>query len=197
MSNFSTIAAKYEQMAITLGYDVLVSESYDWWAVYLSLPQGPALLERLRIYECRSDGNGFNVNVASGRMILYFGMQMDYDSVYGEWGEDTFEGLADLFATVRDELLRAVRIIESEELFLIETALHCLLSPTESADWGYRVAKEHAERYEPRYGTGLIPESAPMVREIAEFWCRYHFRQSLDDWLVSSALQDTSEIAKR
>jgi hypothetical protein len=39
-------------------------------------------------------------------MLLYFGMQLDYDSVYGEWGEDTFEGLADLFATVRDEMLR-------------------------------------------------------------------------------------------
>jgi hypothetical protein len=81
----------------------------------------------------------------------------------------------------------AVRIIGSRELLLIETALHCLLSPTESADWGYRVAKEYAERYEPRYGTGLIPESAPMVQEIAEFWCRYHFRQSLDKWLASSA----------
>jgi hypothetical protein len=33
-------------------------------------------------------------------------MQLDYGSVYGEWGEDTLEGLADLFATVRDELLQ-------------------------------------------------------------------------------------------
>lgn len=80
-----------------------------------------------------------------------------------------------------------VRIIESSELLLIETALHCLLSPAEAAYWGYRVAKEHAERYEPRYGTGLIPESAPMVQEIAEFWCRYHFEKPLNEWLGSSA----------
>jgi hypothetical protein len=60
-----------------------------------------------------------------------------------------------------------VRVIESSELLLIETALHCLLSPTESAYWGYRVARQYAERYAPRYGTGLIPESAPMVQEFA------------------------------
>jgi hypothetical protein len=80
-----------------------------------------------------------------------------------------------------------VRIIESSELLLIETTLHCLLSPTESAYWGYRVAREYAERYDPRYGTGLIPESAPMVQEIAEFWCRHHFEKPLNEWLASSA----------
>jgi hypothetical protein len=80
-----------------------------------------------------------------------------------------------------------VRIIESSELFLIETAVRCILSPTDSAYWGYRVAREYAERYDPRYGTGLIPESAPMVQEIAEFWCRYHFEKPLNQWLGSSA----------
>jgi hypothetical protein len=56
-----------------------------------------------------------------------------------------------------------------------------------AAYWGYRVAKEYAERYEPRYGTGLIPESAPLVQEIAEFWCRYHFEKPLNEWLGASA----------
>lgn len=38
-------------------------------------------------------------------MILYFGMQLDYSAAYGAFGEDPFEGLADLFSDVRDELL--------------------------------------------------------------------------------------------
>jgi hypothetical protein len=38
-------------------------------------------------------------------MILYFGMQLDYGAAYGEFGEDPFEGLADLFEQVQDELL--------------------------------------------------------------------------------------------
>jgi hypothetical protein len=38
-------------------------------------------------------------------MILYFGMQLDYGAAYDAFGEDPFEGLADLFETARGELL--------------------------------------------------------------------------------------------
>lgn len=34
----------------------------------------------------------------------------------------------------------------------------------------YETESHFAERYNPRYGTGLPPESAPMVREMADFW---------------------------
>lgn len=66
-----------------------------------------------------------------------------------------------------------VRIIESRELLIVETALKCLLQSWESSDLGYRVARQYAERYNPRYGTGLIPESASMVEDITEFWGRH------------------------
>jgi hypothetical protein len=72
---------------------------------HLSLSHDPALLERLGQYECDSDGNGFGVRVVGERMILYFGMQLDYGETYDAFGEDVFEGLADLFGTVREELL--------------------------------------------------------------------------------------------
>jgi hypothetical protein len=67
----------------------------------------------------------------------------------------------------------SVRIIESMELLTVETALACLLQPWGSSQLGYRLARIYAERYNPRYGTGLIPESAPMVEDIAEFWGRH------------------------
>ena len=73
----------------------------------------------------------------------------------------------------------AVRIIESREMLIIEQALSCLLQPTASAYWGYRIACQYAERYNPRYGTGLIPESAPMVKDIAGFWYQHHLAMSL------------------
>ena len=66
-----------------------------------------------------------------------------------------------------------VRIIESTELAMVETALECILHPWASSDLGYRVARKYAERYDPRYGTGLIPKSAPMMEDIAEFWGRH------------------------
>jgi hypothetical protein len=79
-----------------------------------------------------------------------------------------------------------VRMIHSSEVLLIEYALSCLLQPHASADWGYRLARQDAERYNSRYGTGLIPESAPMVEDIAEFWCQYHLGKPLQEWLGQS-----------
>jgi len=81
-----------------------------------------------------------------------------------------------------------VRIIESTEVLLIEYALSCLPQPTASADWGYRLARQYAERYDSRYGTGLIPESAPMVEDIADFWCQYHLGKPLREWLGTPSL---------
>jgi len=66
-----------------------------------------------------------------------------------------------------------VRIIESMELLVVETALECVLHPWASSDLGYRLARQYAERYNSRYGTGLIPESAPFVEDIAEFWGKH------------------------
>ncbi len=79
-----------------------------------------------------------------------------------------------------------VRIIESTEMLIIEQALSCLLQPTVSADWGYRIARQYAERYDPSYSSGLIPESAPMVKDIADFWCQHHLGKSLHEWLGTS-----------
>jgi hypothetical protein len=63
--------------------------------------------------------------------------------------------------TYRNQAWGPVRIIHSTEVLLIEYALSCLLQPAASADWGYYLARQYAERYDPQYGTGLIPESAP------------------------------------
>lgn len=55
----------------------------------------------------------------------------------------------------------------------METSLECVLDPGASSELGYRLARQYAERYNPRYGTGLLPESSPMVEDIAEFWGRH------------------------
>jgi hypothetical protein len=81
-----------------------------------------------------------------------------------------------------------VRIIESTDVLMVEYALSCLLYPLSSSDWGYRLARQYAERYSSRYGTGLIPESAPMVEDMADFWCQYHLGKPLQAWLGTSSL---------
>ena len=67
----------------------------------------------------------------------------------------------------------AVRIIKSRELLVVETALECVLHPWASSNLGYQLARQYAERYNPRYGTGLIPASAPFMDDIAEFWGKH------------------------
>jgi hypothetical protein len=63
-----------------------------------------------------------------------------------------------------------VRIVHSMELVVVENALKSILREHEAPFWLYQAARDYAERYDPRHGTGLIPASAPMMREIADFW---------------------------
>ena len=70
----------------------------------------------------------------------------------------------------RDTRWATVRTIHSRDALVVENAAHCILDPRNSAAWGYRLGCAYAERYDPRHGSGLVPESAPLVREIAEFW---------------------------
>jgi hypothetical protein len=67
-----------------------------------------------------------------------------------------------------------VRIIQDRDVLIVEEAVQCVLSPHSAPSWAYHLARNYAERYDPRYGTGLIPESAPLVWDIVDFWCKYY-----------------------
>jgi hypothetical protein len=66
-----------------------------------------------------------------------------------------------------------VRIVHSTELLVVEKALRSILRDHEAPAWLYQAARDFAERYDVHYGTGLIPASAPMIQEIADFWRDY------------------------
>jgi hypothetical protein len=65
---------------------------------------------------------------------------------------------------------RPLRTIHSAEVLIIEDALRCITQPWAAPYWAYQTAKDYAERYDPRYGTGLIPESLPLLDDIIAFW---------------------------
>ena len=95
--------------------------------------------------------------------------------------EKAKERLWDLFTQAKEAQSKVehqrwadVRIIECWELLIVETAMECVLHPWYSSIIGYQLARKYTERYDPHYGTGLLPKSAPMVEEIAEFWGRYY-----------------------
>ena len=66
------------------------------------------------------------------------------------------------------------RMLKSMDLFLVEECVRSVLSRSEAPFWAYHASKDYAVRYDARYGSGLIPSSAPMVEEIAEFWRKYY-----------------------
>jgi len=76
--------------------------------------------------------------------------------------------------TYRNQQGGAVRMIESKDTLLVENAIQCILSPAQSAFWGYHVGREYAERYNIYHGTGLMPESAPLLADIVNFWYHYY-----------------------
>ena len=60
---------------------------------------------------------------------------------------------------------------------MVEKALYCALAQdaTAAGHWAYQAARDYAEKYDPRYGSELIPASAPLVAVIAEFWRAHYF----------------------
>jgi len=75
------------------------------------------------------------------------------------------------------------------------TGLQCILSSgylnwVYFAAWAYKLAREYVERYQPQYGSGLIPESVPMLLEVAEFWCQ-HFLSNSGEKFPSSYPQSS------
>ena len=80
------------------------------------------------------------------------------------------QGLKSLQNTYEEQQWGPVRIIECTKTLLVEKSIECILTPGFSAKWAYQVAREYAERYNSRYGTGLLPESAPMMADIARYW---------------------------
>jgi len=67
-----------------------------------------------------------------------------------------------------------VRMLKSKDLVVVEESLKSVLSRSEAPFWAYHASKDYAVRFDARYGSGLIPSSAPMVEEIAEFWRDYY-----------------------
>lgn len=66
------------------------------------------------------------------------------------------------------------RVIVNRHVLILEDAVQCVLSPHSAPSRAYGLARDYTERYDPRYGSGLIPESAPLVMDIVDFWCEYY-----------------------
>jgi hypothetical protein len=89
------------------------------------------------------------------------------------------------------------RIIECMPALVVEKALKCMLWPQQAPHLAYEIARDFCERYDPSYGTGLIPASAPMVEEVADFWSRRHLDQPLKSLAAVKKREQKPRIKKR
>ena len=64
----------------------------------------------------------------------------------------------------------SVRTIESPELLQIELALRCRIGDGDPSRIAYESARNHAEEYDPSYGTGLLPKSVAALEQMIAFW---------------------------
>jgi len=103
--DFQDIPSNWIEELLSAPYDIMVSESYDWWSTKMSLPYDEDLLTKLVRYGCDYDGCGFWVRRVDDNMLLSFGYQLEYGAAFGALGEKPFRGLADLFEGIRDEIL--------------------------------------------------------------------------------------------
>jgi hypothetical protein len=72
-----------------------------------------------------------------------------------------------------------VRVINSNELLVLEHLLQALLSPMDVAPkYAYDATRAYVEMYNARYGTGLIVDSIPMFEKVIKFW-RAHERSNI------------------
>lgn len=67
-----------------------------------------------------------------------------------------------------------VRIINSDEMLVLECLLKALMSPSGVVQsYVYDATRAYVETYDPEYGTGLIVDSIPMFEKIIRFWQKY------------------------
>lgn len=64
----------------------------------------------------------------------------------------------------------SARIIQSEELLVIEKALEIAMDDYMISKRCYEIARDYCETYNSKYGTGLTPDSLSRLREVYQFW---------------------------
>jgi hypothetical protein len=89
-------------------YDVMVSESYDWWTLMIALPKTPQTEALLAPFTdaCGYNDQGVEVEDYGKRLVVVIYCQFEGNGVeFGGYDEDPLEALADLLVEVRAELI--------------------------------------------------------------------------------------------
>ncbi|MHA1130298.1 MAG: hypothetical protein ACTSQI_14220 [Candidatus Helarchaeota archaeon] len=115
--DWNDLPSKAEDDLLINYFDILVSESYDWWHFAITFSHNERLLKKLKKYECEgADDTGVRIDQMKDRIIWHLFCQIDYDESpwnfarIGEEEED--ESLVDVdFRRFRNLLIALKREI--------------------------------------------------------------------------------------
>jgi len=75
-----------------------------------------------------------------------------------------------------------VRLINSNDLLIIEYLIDCLLGVDDYAQkLAYQATRAYVEKYDSSAGTGLIAKSIPMLEDVLGFWRQIAFNGTINN----------------
>ena len=83
--------------------------------------------------------------------------------------EDLYNRLRSLQNEYQNQEWGPVRIVRHWNLLLVEEGLAIYLRPHDSPSYGYKLAADYCQHYDPRYGNGLNGPSRAKLEEIVRF----------------------------
>src|SRR5262245_44459181 len=89
-------------------YDVMASESYDWWTLMIAVPKTPEMQTLLAPFRDARGYDDLGVDVADygRRLAVSVYCMFDYGGPVFDQYEDSLEALVELLAEVRGEVLK-------------------------------------------------------------------------------------------
>jgi len=69
-------------------FDIMVSESYDWWTMAISFDYDEKLLKKLNQYECEgAEDTGIYISKTDKKILLYIFCRLDYGAIPSSYSE--------------------------------------------------------------------------------------------------------------
>lgn len=127
--DWSNLPGGAEEELLDKYFDIMVSESYDWWIMAISFDYGEKLLKKLNQYQCGGpDDTGVQIRKTDKKIVLYIYCRLDYGAIpssfsdikcledydeneddeeyYEDYnGDDPFEDIQGLLIAVKKEIL--------------------------------------------------------------------------------------------
>lgn len=86
--DWSNLPTAAEEELLDKYFDIMVSESYDWWTMAISFDYDKKLLEKLNQYQCEGpDDIGIQIRRTNKRIILYIYCRLDYGAIPSSYSD--------------------------------------------------------------------------------------------------------------